>query len=87
MQEDPTLLLEPNHVILNHLYALSIKVRQTFFDMVQSKPCSSVLDCDSIFVTHTLYTLLFLMQDNVLVLAATHRYKQKYVTTLMYKPI
>ena len=48
--EDPTLLLEPNHVVLNHLYALSIK-------------------------------------DNVLVLAATHRYKQKYVTTLMYKPI
>ena len=26
LQEDPSLLLEPNHVILNHLYALSIKV-------------------------------------------------------------
>ena len=25
-QEDPNLLTEPNHVILNHLYALSIKV-------------------------------------------------------------
>lgn len=48
--EDPTLLPQPNHVILNHLYALSIK-------------------------------------DNVLVLAATHRYKEKYVTTLLYKPV
>ncbi len=26
LQEDPTLLPQPNHVILNHLYALSIKV-------------------------------------------------------------
>jgi 5'-AMP-activated protein kinase regulatory beta subunit len=48
--EDPNLLVEPNHVILNHLYALSIK-------------------------------------DNVLVLAATHRFQQKYITTLVYKPI
>lgn len=48
--EDPTLLPQPNHVILNHLYALSIK-------------------------------------DNVLVLAATHRYKKKYVTILTYKPV
>lgn len=48
--EDATLLPQPNHVILNHLYALSIK-------------------------------------DNVLVLAATHRYKEKYVTTLLYKPV
>ena len=37
--EDPTLLSEPNHVVLNHLYALSVK-------------------------------------DHVLVLAATHRYKE-----------
>lgn len=49
-QEDPTLLSEPNHVTLNHLYALSIK-------------------------------------DNVLVLAASRRYREKYVTTLMYKPV
>ncbi|XP_061586383.1 5'-AMP-activated protein kinase subunit beta-1b [Cololabis saira] len=47
---DPTLLPEPNHVMLNHLYALSIK-------------------------------------DGVMVLSATHRYKKKYVTTLLYKPI
>uniref|UniRef100_A0A8C6USC5 Protein kinase, AMP-activated, beta 1 non-catalytic subunit, a n=1 Tax=Neogobius melanostomus TaxID=47308 RepID=A0A8C6USC5_9GOBI len=40
-----------NHVMLNHLYALSIKVREAF-------------------TTH-----------------ATHRYKKKYVTTLLYKPI
>ncbi|XP_064388782.1 5'-AMP-activated protein kinase subunit beta-2-like [Halichondria panicea] len=48
--EDSIILSEPNHVILNHLYALSIK-------------------------------------DNVLVLAATHRYKEKFVTTLTYKPV
>ncbi len=48
--EDSIILTEPNHVILNHLYALSIK-------------------------------------DNVLVLAATHRYKEKFVTTLTYKPV
>nr|KAF6397686.1 protein kinase AMP-activated non-catalytic subunit beta 2 [Rousettus aegyptiacus] len=47
---DPALLPEPNHVMLNHLYALSIK-------------------------------------DSVMVLSATHRYKKKYVTTLLYKPI
>jgi len=46
---EPTLLPEPNHVMLNHLYALSIK-------------------------------------DGVMVLSATHRYKKKYVTTLLYKP-
>ncbi|XP_028853093.1 5'-AMP-activated protein kinase subunit beta-1b isoform X2 [Denticeps clupeoides] len=47
---DPALLPEPNHVMLNHLYALSIK-------------------------------------DGVMVLSATQRYKKKYVTTLLYKPI
>ncbi|XP_004689532.1 PREDICTED: 5'-AMP-activated protein kinase subunit beta-2 [Condylura cristata] len=47
---DPALLPEPNHVMLNHLYTLSIK-------------------------------------DSVMVLSATHRYKKKYVTTLLYKPI
>ncbi|KAK6645418.1 hypothetical protein RUM43_001695 [Polyplax serrata] len=47
---EPTLLPEPNHVMLNHLYALSIK-------------------------------------DDVMVLSATHRYRKKYVTTLLYKPI
>ncbi|XP_013386183.1 5'-AMP-activated protein kinase subunit beta-2 isoform X2 [Lingula anatina] len=47
---EPNLLPEPNHVMLNHLYALSIK-------------------------------------DGVMVLSATHRYKKKYVTTLLYKPI
>lgn len=26
-------------------------------------------------------------QDGVMVLSATHRYKKKYVTTLLYKPI
>jgi len=47
---EPTLLPAPNHVMLNHLYALSIK-------------------------------------DGVMVLSATHRYRKKYVTTLLYKPI
>ncbi|KAL5008302.1 hypothetical protein ScPMuIL_013883 [Solemya velum] len=46
---EPTLLPEPNHVMLNHLYALSIK-------------------------------------DGVMVLSATHRFRKKYVTTLLYKP-
>ncbi|CAG2063319.1 unnamed protein product, partial [Timema podura] len=50
VQCEPTLLPEPNHVMLNHLYALSIK-------------------------------------DGVMVLSATHRYRKKYVTTLLYKPI
>lgn len=50
VSSDPALLPEPNHVMLNHLYALSIK-------------------------------------DGVMVLSATHRYKKKYVTTLLYKPI
>lgn len=30
---------------------------------------------------------LCLPQDGVMVLSATHRYKKKYVTTLLYKPI
>jgi len=47
---EPTLLPEPNHVMLNHLYALSIK-------------------------------------DGVMVLSATHRFRKKYVTTLLYKPL
>ncbi|KAL8580733.1 5'-AMP-activated protein kinase subunit beta-2 [Nucella lapillus] len=47
---EPSLLPEPNHVMLNHLYALSIK-------------------------------------DGVMVLSATHRFRRKYVTTLLYKPI
>ena len=47
---EPTLLPQPNHVMLNHLYALSIK-------------------------------------DGVMVLSCTHRYRKKYVTTLLYKPI
>lgn len=47
---EPSLLPEPNHVMLNHLYALSIK-------------------------------------DGVMVLSTTHRYRKKYITTLIYKPI
>ncbi|XP_021357013.1 5'-AMP-activated protein kinase subunit beta-2-like isoform X1 [Mizuhopecten yessoensis] len=47
---EPSLLPEPNHVMLNHLYALSIK-------------------------------------DGVMVLSGTHRFRKKYVTTLLYKPI
>eukprot|EP00128_Syssomonas_multiformis_P006624 Colp12_sorted_trinity150504_noHs@21125 len=49
-EEDPTLLPVPNHVLLNHLYALSVK-------------------------------------DGVMVLGVTHRYKKKYVTTVLYKPV
>eukprot|EP01135_Chromosphaera_perkinsii_P001222 Nk52_evm21s162 gene=Nk52_evmTU21s162 len=47
---DPTLLPVPNHVMLNHLYALSVR-------------------------------------DGVMVLGVTHRYKKKYVTTVLYKPV
>lgn len=47
---EPNLLPEPNHVMLNHLFALSIT-------------------------------------DGVMVLSATNRYRKKYVTTLLYKPI
>jgi 5'-AMP-activated protein kinase regulatory beta subunit len=47
---EPTLLPEPNHVMLNHLYALSIK-------------------------------------DGVMVLSTTNRFRKKYVTSLLYKPI
>lgn len=50
LSNEPILLPEPNHVMLNHLYALSIK-------------------------------------DGVMVLSASLRYKKKYVTTLLYKPI
>uniref|UniRef100_A0A674BBR3 Association with the SNF1 complex (ASC) domain-containing protein n=1 Tax=Salmo trutta TaxID=8032 RepID=A0A674BBR3_SALTR len=53
LQCDPALLPEHNHVMLNHLYSLSIKFLSPL-RMVRS---------------------------------ATHRYKKKYVTTLMYKPI
>ncbi len=47
---EPTLLPEPNHVMINHLYALSIK-------------------------------------DGVMVLSSTQRFRKKYVTTLLYKPM
>ena len=50
MSCEPTLLPEPNHVMLNHLYALSIK-------------------------------------DGVMVLSTTNRFKKKYVTRLLYKPM
>jgi 5'-AMP-activated protein kinase regulatory beta subunit len=48
--DQPRTLPDPNHVSLNHLYALSIK-------------------------------------DGVLVMGATNRYKDKYITTLVYKPV
>jgi len=47
---EPTLLPTPNHVMVNHVYALSIK-------------------------------------DNVIVMSSTSRFKKKYVTTVLYKPI
>lgn len=47
---DPNLLPEPNHVMLNHMYALSIK-------------------------------------DGVMVLSLILRYRKKFVTTVLYKPI
>ena len=47
---DPSVLPTPDHVMLSHLYALSIR-------------------------------------DGVMVLASTSRYKQKYVTSVMYKPV
>jgi 5'-AMP-activated protein kinase regulatory beta subunit len=59
---DPTQLPEPNHVMLNHLYALAVKVSTPFM-------CAPYA------------------QDGVVVLGATHRYRQKYVTTVLYKPL
>ena len=47
---EPTLLPTPNHVMVNHAYALSIK-------------------------------------DKVIVMSCTSRFKKKYVTTVLYKPI
>ena len=47
---DPSVLPVPDHVMLNHLYALSIR-------------------------------------DGVMVLASTSRYKQKYVTSVLYTPV
>ena len=47
---EPTLLPMPNHVMVNHVYALSFK-------------------------------------DNVIVLSSTSRYRKKYVTTVLYKPV
>lgn len=38
-------------------------------------------------LSHPLPLTLCLSQDGVMVLSATHRYKKKYVTTLLYKPI
>lgn len=32
-------------------------------------------------------SVLCFPKDGVMVLSATHRYKKKYVTTLLYKPI
>lgn len=40
-QCEPTLLPEPNHVMLNHLYALSIKVRTTTYCIYQDIGCHS----------------------------------------------
>lgn len=47
---EPTLLPTPNHVMVNHMYALSIK-------------------------------------DRVMVMSATQRFRKKYVTTILYRPI
>ena len=47
---EPTLLPTPHHVMVNHMYALSIK-------------------------------------DQVMALSTTTRYRKKYVTTILYKPV
>ena len=47
---EPTLLPVPHHVMVNHMYALSIK-------------------------------------DMVMALSTTTRYRKKYVTTILYKPV
>jgi 5'-AMP-activated protein kinase regulatory beta subunit len=49
-QTDPTMVPQPNHVVLDHTFTLSIR-------------------------------------DGVMVLSTTHRYRQKFVTTLLYRPI
>mmetsp|Transcript_11830 Transcript_11830/g.30395 ORF Transcript_11830/g.30395 Transcript_11830/m.30395 type:complete len:315 (+) Transcript_11830:71-1015(+) len=50
LRNDPSELPVPNHVVLDHLYAQSVK-------------------------------------DSVLVLGATQRYRRKYITTVLHKPI
>ena len=47
---EPTLLPTPNHVMVNHMYALSI-------------------------------------QDGVMIMCATKRFRKKYVTSVLYRPI
>lgn len=47
---EPTLLPLPNHVMLNHMYALSIR-------------------------------------DKVMVMSTTQRFRKKYVTTVLYRPV
>lgn len=49
MKDDSSVLIHPNHTVLNHLATSSIK-------------------------------------DNILATSATTRYKQKFLTTIMYKP-
>lgn len=42
---------------------------------------------ERLFNSFNLCVCVFLPQDGVMVLSGTHRYKKKYVTTLLYKPI
>lgn len=79
--------------MLNHLYALSIKVK------LNTKLYPNLIFINAVSeVTHPALLLLCLnpddiilpvlfLQDGVMVLSATHRYKKKYVTSLLYKPI
>lgn len=80
----------PFKINLTHLdYQFSLCVQGWF------KPCFCVFLCVKIRLwkwdINTSAVLGFLLfcfpQDGVMVLSATHRYKKKYVTTLLYKPI
>ena len=52
-----------------------------------SRGCSVVLHVHEFDVYLCNCFLRYFPQDNVLVLAASRRYREKYVTTLMYKPV
>lgn len=86
--------------MLNHLYALSIKVTNwidLFYFFIFAQIVNAVVQivivsshgavskCHAIMWLWVAYCLF--LKDGVMVLSATHRYKKKYVTTLLYKPI
>uniref|UniRef100_W5M045 5'-AMP-activated protein kinase subunit beta-1 n=1 Tax=Lepisosteus oculatus TaxID=7918 RepID=W5M045_LEPOC len=78
-----------------YLYSLSIKGRAAPVYLHTCTPCPSgeglhTCRAGPVFIVGPVPLvgqLLCASQDGVMVLSATHRYKKKFVTTLLYKPI